>query len=448
MEKHTRFPNPLLISAFIVGLFFPFLIWKGIIPDILRWIADAAIAVMVVGVVFRILVFDKFPVPFWFIIFLSIVGVSISLLSGQGTAPTIWGWWLMFQYPMVGLFCYLQPGWPKSYPKYLLIAMIAIMAIEILVQTGQFLTGEAPGDNLAGTFGKNGTGNLVLFLILVACFSLGQWLHTRQALALMATLVLGFASSVLGEMKLFYIAVIILTVIGMFNFLLQGKQLWRLIPFLFLVVVVMAAFIPLYNMIVPSASEKPLQGYITDPKRLFSYLSFVSRSTAGEEYYYDIGRNYALTYGWEKISGSPLDMAFGWGLGARSESISLGFAGRALTEGELGISSGTSLLILMQETGLVGMVSLAGFILGIIVILFKHIHAHPTSQANGLRYGLIIFTVLWPLWLWYNQAWTLRVPMLLYWSTLGYVLREAEFFFSPISTTELHEEPVLIPNEI
>ena len=54
----------------------------------------------------------------------------------------------------------------------------------------------------------------------------------------------------------------------------------------------------------------------------------------------------------------------------------------------------------------------------------RQIRGDLHSDANGLRYGLIIFTLLLPLWLWYNAAWTLRVPMLLYWSTLGYVTGE------------------------
>jgi putative peptidoglycan lipid II flippase len=419
-----KFPNIFLCTAFIVALLTPILIWKGIIPDIFRWIADAALFAMFLFVPLRMLAFKNTPPAFWVIIFLSGTGMIISILKGQSVITTIWGWWLMFQYPLAGIYLYLEPKWPKEYAKWLINFLVAVLAFEVLVQLGQYATGQVPGDQLAGTFGKNGTGNLVLFLILVMCFSLGQWIQTKKWKLLIVALGLSGISSVLGEMKLFYLTVALLALIALFIYIRREKHLWRLLPAITIMILMAGIFIPIYNAIIPSTSGIELQDYLTDPTLLTKYLTFTSRSASQGTYYYDIGRNYAIQYGWEKISSDPLYLLLGYGLGARSESVSLGIAGRALLEGELGFSSGTSLLVMMQEMGLAGMIILVIFILMVVTILLHQVRQNPSSSANALRYGLVFFTLLFPLWLWYNMAWTLRVPMLIYWSTLAYVLSE------------------------
>jgi hypothetical protein len=370
------------------------------------------------------LAFKKIPPAFWVIVFLSGAGMIISILKGQSVITTIWGWWLMFQYPLAGIYLYLEPKWPKEYTKLLINILVAVLAFEVLVQMGQYATGQVPGDQLAGTFGKNGTGNLVLFLILVMCFTLGQWIQTKKWKLLIVALGLSGISSVLGEMKLFYLTVALLALIALFIYIRREKQLWRLLPAITIMILVAGIFVPIYNAIIPSTSGIELQDYLTDPTLLTKYLTFTSRSASQGTYYYDIGRNYAIQYGWEKISSDPLYLLLGYGLGARSESVSLGIAGRALLEGELGFSSGTSLLVMLQEMGLTGMIILGIFILMVVVILMHQVRQNPSSSANALRYGLVFFTLLFPLWLWYNMAWTLRVPMLIYWSTLAYVLSE------------------------
>jgi hypothetical protein len=181
-------------------------------------------------------------------------------------------------------------------------------------------------------------------------------------------------------------------------------------------------FIPVYNFFVPSAREIPVHKYFQDQQLVEKYLNLSTRSTDARYTYFDLGRNYAAEYGWKQIIKDPLTLIFGYGIGARGESKTLGILGRALVEGNTGNTSGTSLLILMQETGLLGMLALLIFMVVVIRKLNNQIKNHPYSDANGLRYGLILFTLLWPFWIWYNTAWSLRIPMLIYWVILGYVL--------------------------
>ncbi len=440
----SKLPNILLMLAFFADLLTPYLIWQGYIPGLVRWISHAAILFMILAVFMRMLAFNRIPVGFWVIALLSIIGIATAVLTGQAMTTTVWGWWLMYQFPLVAVFAALQPGWPKDFPKKLISALTLLIVFEVVVQLFQYATGEPPGDNLAGTFGENGTGALVLFLVVALSFSLGQWIVKGTWLNLAIVLVLGVASSILGEMKLFYLAIIFLGLTAIILSALRGGRLWTFLPYTVLLLAFAMLFIPLYNTIVPSATELPFERYFTDPQLLTKYLNLVNRYPTGSVVQYDLGRNYAATYGWEQISTDPITLMFGYGLGARAESRTLGLYGRALTEGGLGVTSGTSLLVMMQETGVIGMLIFIIFVVFVLVKLFMDIRAFPDSELNGLRYGLILFTIFWPMWVWYNAAWSLRTPMLLYWATLGLAFGRVEYypFFGTLRRESIRPAPI------
>jgi hypothetical protein len=442
MKFETKFPNIFLVLAFIADLLTPYLIWKGYVPGLVRWISHAAIFFMVLGVFLRMLAFNRIPFTFWIIFMLSAIGISAAIFTGQDLPTTIWGWWLMYQFPLVAIFCALEPGWPKDFSKKLITVLTYVVGFEVLVQLFQYFTGEVPGDNLAGTFGENGTGNLVLFLVIVLSFSLGNWIENRRWLNLGIVLVLGVASSILGEMKLFYLAIIFLGFTAILLYAIKGGHVWTFIPYSVLLVAFAMIFVPIYNVVVPSASKIPFEQYFLDPQLLTKYLNLANRYNTGSVVIYDLGRNYAAQYGWEQISTDPMTLFFGYGLGARAESRTLGILGRGLTEGALGVTSGTSLLVLLQETGVVGMFVMALFIIFVVIKLFSDIRAYPGSDVNGIRYGLILFTLFWPLWIWYNAAWTLRIPMLLYWATLGFAFGRVEYYPFLGTFTQKVIEPV------
>jgi hypothetical protein len=80
---------------------------------------------------------------------------------------------------------------------------------------------------------------------------------------------------------------------------------------------------------------------------------------------------------------------------------------------------------MMQEMGVVGLALLTAVLLGLILALVHDIRTYRESPVTGIRYALLLFSILWPLWLWYATTWTMRVPMLLYWLSMGYVFAEA-----------------------
>ncbi len=423
----------LLVLALATDLLTPFLIWKGILPASTRWVSHAAVVAMMAAVYVRMMVFDRVPLVVLVIAGVSVIGVSVALFAGQGIVPTLWGWWVMFQYPLVGLYAYLQPQWPERFPQRLRLTCAAILGLQVIVQIGQYLTGEQPGDNLAGTFGRHGVGPLVIFIIFALCLALGQWLARGEWKTLAWVLAMGSISSTLGEMKLFLFAAVALGMMAIAIFVFRGGhfgRLFELVPYVVLLGAVVSVFLGFYNAVVPRAEQRPLESYL-ELGNLDHYLGNVELSDSGKSSgrYYgrsELGRNYALIYGWNTIRRDTRTFLFGLGLGARGESRSLGTAGQGLLEGGYGLTTGTSLLVILQELGLMGQVVFGGFVLLTVVTMSKDIKRYPRSEAMELRYALVLFSLLWPVWVWYQSVWTQRVPMLLYWATLGYTLGEAK----------------------
>ena len=407
----------------MADLLTPFFIWKGIVPPPIRWISSIGVAILA-GIAFaRMMALDRIPRAVLVIGALSAIGITVALLEGQGLLATAWGWWRMFEFVLVGLFAYLSPHWPRQFPRRLLAFCVGVLGMEVLFQIGQFLTGEPIGDNLAGTFGWHGVGSLAIFIMFVLCLGLGQWLSEGRWKILLIAITLGLISSVLGEIKIFTAAALALSMLAALFFVLRSGQLWKLIPFVVLAGIVVWVFAAGYNAFV-SGSSRPLQQYYLDAESRNAYLNLVRQSVTAPDRF-SIGRNFALKYGWDTILSSPTSTLFGFGLGARGESRSLGIVGVALEQGSLGLSRGTSLLVMMQEMGLFGMIVIGGFILWVAVVLLRDIRRYPQSDGVQLRYALLLFSLLWPIWLWYLTVWTFRVPMLLYWVTLGYVLNDA-----------------------
>ncbi len=421
----------LLLAAFAVDLLTPFLVWKGILPSGVRWLSDLAVAGVLVLTLVHILSFDHIPKAVLLILSMSLIGITVALFEGQSILATAWGWWLFFRYLFVGIFAYLQPIWPKNFARWLIHLCIVILTFEVVVQFGQYFNGEIPGDNLAGTFGRNGTASLIIFILFTFCLALGQWLTDGKWQWLAWTLVLGGISSVLGEIKLFPFVILALGVATLFIKILQGRRLHKLLIYLVLLGAVTLIFTNFYNTVVAEERGTRRLEEFLELQTLKNYLNF-TRSEGGR---YELGRGFALTLGWEIIQKDTTTFLFGMGLGARGESVALGIAGEGLRQSYYGFTSGTSLLVLMQELGVIGLAIIGGVILWIIITLARDIKLDPGSNVTILRYALILFSIGWPVWLWYTSVWATSVTMLLYWVTLGYVLARSPR--NPVGLTKI-----------
>ena len=408
----------LFLTAITIDLFTPYLIWKGILPSAIRWFSDLAVAAMIALTIIYMLVHDHIPGMVLLILGISLIGITVAFFEGQSIAATGWGWWLFSRYLFVGLFAYLQPIWPNRFARRLIHFCMMVLGLEVIFQLGQYVGGEIPGDNLAGSFGWHGVAPLIMFILFTLCLALGQWLTDGKWHWLAWVLVLGGVSSALGEIKLFPFVIVALGIAALFIKLLQGRRPHQLLIYLVSIGIIALIFINVYNTVVAEErGTRRLEEYL-ELQTLDGYFNF-TRSDGGR---YELGRSFALALGWENIQRDTATFLFGMGLGARSESVALGIIGEGLRQSEYGLTTDTSLLVLMQEVGVIGLAVFGVFIIWIIVNLAKDIKLDPVSDTTVLRYALILFSIGWPLWLWYTAIWTTSVTMLLYWVSLGYVM--------------------------
>ena len=132
------------ILAICVDLFTPYLIWNNKIPSVIRWLSDLALAAMLVITIFRMFAFNRIPYAFWMIVFIGIFWSFVAIGHGQGITPTIWGVWLLFQFPFAALFMYLQPELPRRFPEYLRTFCLSVLGMELIAQLLQYASGVTP----------------------------------------------------------------------------------------------------------------------------------------------------------------------------------------------------------------------------------------------------------------------------------------------------------------
>jgi len=413
------------VLALCVDLFTPYLIWKNILPSEMRWVSHVALAAMLFISLFRIFGYNLIPLSFWMSAFITVLWSFVAIGHGQGIVSTIWGIWLFFQFPFVAIFIYLQPEPSRHLSENLRMLGLIIVGMVLCVQLMQFAFGVPPGDNLSGLFGEYGTAKLAIFDILVCCIFIGHWIASGQWGGLLAVLSMSMVSSVLGEMKIFPLSISLIGLIASILWNRKHRAPGKMLIYLVVIILIVTVFFALYNNTFPGVNAPPLQTYITDSTKVIKYLNISKNYYIDGKSYTNMGRLYAVNLGWTSLQKDLVTFLFGYGIGTRSESKTLGTTGVALLSGDVGLSVGTSLLVIMQEMGIIGLILLAFFLLWMLLALIRDIRAHPESVAVGLRYGLLLFSFLWPVWLFYTRIWTMRMPMLVYWFLMGYVFAES-----------------------
>jgi hypothetical protein len=401
------------------------LIWKRILPDPTRFVSQGGLLVVMCVTYARMMTQNRIPLVAWTIGWFSIFTFTLALLEGQDVKTTLWGWFEFNEFLFVGLYVYLTPRIYKNFPALLLKFCVAAMTLQVLVQIGQYLTGEPIGDNLAGTFGQHGVKDLFIFSTFTLAITLGVWLAARNNRLLLYVLSLCIVANVLAENKTFLIALVLMVALALVVFTTKRGEAWKAIPYGLLVVLAAWLFVLGYNQLVPTADRRPIQEYWLDEESLDLYMNNIREDA--DTGTYRLARSAAIEYGWQTImKGDWVTRLFGFGIGARTESKTLGLQGIALQRDDVLYNTGSSLLIMMQEIGTVGLLIIGLFLLWIFLALVGQIRRRPSSPATWLRYSVLIFSLLWPLWLWHGPAWTERVTILLYWATIGYLFREAQ----------------------
>lgn len=412
---------PVRLLALLLGLelFMPILIWRTPLPGVLDFAQEFVAAFILLLTVFYMIVRNKIPLAVLFILAVSLVWVIVATFEGQPALATAWGWWRFFKYPLIGVFAYLTVRWPVGFSNWWLKFLVVIMAFEVGVQLLQFAAGAPPNDNLAGTFGRKGVGPQTMFNMFVTCLAFGHWVVSRRWRLLAITLVLGFVSSTLNVTKFYIPAVAAIVLVTVVIYLVRGGQFRQLFVGLVVFAALGAAFVPIFNSFVATTRGLPTVQEFFEPQRLERYL--YNDGSGDEDGRYNLGRALSVTYALQIIQRDGTTQLFGMGLGTRSSSSGLGITGTGLETDLYGGAAGTGLLIMIQEMGIVGLAVFSFFCLWLSWRFFRDSRQHSDTALAALQIGTVIFTLFWPVWLWYQKPWTFGVMMILYWVTIGFI---------------------------
>jgi hypothetical protein len=365
---------------------------------------------------------DRFPAAILLILSISLIWGLISMLDGQSISSTAWGWWRFFKYPLLMVFAYLVPEWPKDFARWLVKFLVFLLAFQVGIQLIQFALGEPPGDHLAGTFGRFGVGPLTMLVFFVVCIGIGHWLATGSIKVMLLTLALGLVATMLNVSKFYLIAVALVGIAAFIIHMIRGGQVRQLLVYIILLSFLVAVFVPLYNSFLSySLDHKPLQEVLA-PDNLQRYL-FVD-SKVSDTGLYKLGRAASVVYAWQQIQRDTTTTLFGYGIGSRTYSSVLGFQGRTLEDDLYGGGGNTGMGVWIQELGILGVIVFLMINFWIVWKLLRHAKRTTDRYLAVLEYGLSLFTIFWPLWLFYHKAWSFGGMMMFYWIALGYVANQ------------------------
>lgn len=411
----------LLVLLVLIELFWPFVLWKTSLPSRLDLVKEIAAGAIVSLTLAFILLKNRVPGGLLVIVAITVVWSLIAIFEGQAASVTLWGWWRLFKYPFLALFIYLMSRWPSDGARLIFKILIITLVFQLVVQLAQFAAGEPPGDSLAGTFARKGVGPYSTFIFFVVCIGLGHWLATGQWKWLGLILALGLAATMLSVTKFYVFAVAILLIFALVVHLVRGGQFRHLFVYIALALLAGVIFVPVYNnFIAATRGLKPLQAYMT--RGVIEGYLFKEEESA-DDGRYKLGRGGAVTYAWQQIQRDMTTTLFGYGMGSRSYSTTLGIEGATLEDDLYGGGGNTSLGVWLQEYGLVGAALFLAMNVWIMAKLFRFARRTSDPYEATLAYGLLIFTFFWPMWLWYHKVWLFGVAMIAYWVTLGFIFQ-------------------------
>lgn len=407
----------LLAMVLLLEVFLPFLVWPVGLPRVILGAIEVGIALVVLVAFAYMMLEDRIPGGLLLIAGATLIWSLVSTFEGQAFAATAWGWWGLFKYPLLGVFAYLVQGWPTDFARWFFKFTIGLLVFQIGVQLVMLALGFPMGDSMGGTFGQKGVMQFSMLVFFTVALALGNWLATHNWKLLLFVLALGLLGSTLSGTKFYLFAVAALVVITVIVHLIRGGQLRQLMLYVVLLAGAAAVFVPLYNSyLVNARGLRPLQEYL-QPDVIESYL--FNDGVSADDSTYNIGRGLAITYAWQQIQRDWTTKLFGFGIGTRSQSSFLGVRGSVLEEDIYGVGT-TSLSTWIQEHGIIGVGLFLAFCLWTMVKLFRFARTTTDPYQATLAYGLFIFTMFWPVWLWYHKAWLAGAMMVLYWSSLGY----------------------------
>lgn len=417
-EWSRQWPARVLILIFLSEIIIPLLIYFGA-PGRIDFALEIVTALAVSGTLIHMTATNRVPAGVLLILAVSLVWGLVALFEGQSASATAWGWWKFFQYPILAIYAYDAIRWSPDFGRWLPRFLVALMAFELVLQGLQYVLGEVPGDSLAGSFGNKGVGPQTMFNFLVIALAFGQWAIKRQWRLLVLAVAFGLFSSMLNVTKVYIPFVGLVGVLAMVMYLVRGGQFRQLFLILLVFGVLAAAAVPIFNQFIATQRGLPtLQEYL-QPEKIDRYL--FTDGDGDNDGKYNLGRGLSVTYAWQILQRDMTTTLFGMGIGSRSSSTGLGILGVGLQADLYGGASGTGMLIMLQEFGVVGVATFVLFTLWMSFVWFRDMQRNDDDDLKALQFGMILYTLLWLVWLWYQKPWSFGVMMTTYWVTAGYI---------------------------
>jgi hypothetical protein len=425
ISKHqkARFEDSFILLVLVSEVFFPLLNWKLNLPAEVRWVSQFSVLVLDIIGLYRSLKMGNFPKAILWGIGVLILWGSIGILwSQQGITSTVWGGYMLFLYPLLGLYAYTRPQWEKRLPGWIINLCALLLIINVGIQIIQYVTGEIPGDSLAGFFGANSVGNLAVFIVFTLSLWLGKWIILgKRTFILIILFGLGIFASVLGEMKIVIVMVVWISIFALFILMIKTRRIGAGLFYVLCLIASLWGFASLYDQLIPQANTTPITYYL-NWNNLYNYLNRIVPGVAST---YTVGRITDLTIAWEQINKTTFNLFLGYGMGSHSVGTTLGVAGNAFGLSDLGVYTGTSLATYLGEYGLVGIMLLAVFLIWLFV---KFFYTNDFSISDrSLAVGLAIYTSSLPIWLFYHNVWSMPVTNIFYWLGVGYILKMKKY---------------------
>jgi len=405
-------------------LIFPFFIWKYNFPIILKSIPYLLCLIIVLQVIFRrVFISIKLTGSFLIILLISIQGIIVSFLNSQNVYIIIYAWFVLFRGPLIAYYFKDQYKFGNDYVKILIQILLMIIIFELCFQLYEYLEGSFNMDQRGGSLGEWSTQYLIILEILCLSIMIGFALFKGKYLLLTVSSILVSFSSLLGEMKLFPYAIFIMAILSIIIYVILNRKesktkIFRTVGIFSLIMIVpLFIYLSLYNkFILPTAGKTFVE--ISAPKFIKQQETSVQKDTQGN---YDVGRTTGIIYVFNQIKTNPVTMIFGEGIGSRSESKSLHILGKSLEKGAITGLTRSSLIIIFSELGIIGILLLFFSMINVIFKLFKMLLHNIQIETACLIFGLLIFTILAPVWLWYGTSWTYPLVLYLYWINIGYI---------------------------
>lgn len=409
------------ISLYVLGVCVYSLDWFsefwGLLPREATWLIDIFLILFTVryGLTF-FTAKHKFFAAEKMIMGVLIFAVLSTLINGQGATITLLGLRVSFRY----LFLFLAAAGlhpePKEIYKFIrFLFIIGLVQTPIILWQWQF-TSWGSEDELNGSFGRNQTAGIALFMLVLYCYMIARMFEDRKVKPIyIAAMFFMLPAPILGEAKIFFLILPLYLAYMARGDFIKKPGLAIMLSLVGVLMIVATDFIIVQTGFWREG-RNPLT-YVTKLPEVFQ--KELEPSTEGRT-----ERTFRFVSAVRLASGSAQEFFFGHGPG----SITLSFVSANKTKlaeyfAGFGLSSSAATIPWMLiEFGYLGTFF---FMLVLWFIYRRGKYLRMSDDPLVRSYGRMLegMTFLYVIWLFYQNTWQSDAMNYIYWPLVGMFVR-------------------------